>query len=104
MTDGWEACRAMINVRLDEADKQRVDKMKKHKAMDNVNTVRDIFEGLSEGDRCHMANLLFKEGYVANKVTQQIEDAAETKREFDIVQSPSRALQHATVPWPGRGT
>ena len=55
--------------------------------MNNVNTVRDIFEGLSEGDRCHMANLLFKEGYVANKVTQQLEDAAETKREFDIVDS-----------------
>lgn len=32
MTDGWEACRAMINVRLDEADKQRVDKMTNDKA------------------------------------------------------------------------
>lgn len=53
--------------------------------MNNVNTVRDIFEGLSEGDRCHMANLLFKEGYIANKVAQQLEDAAETKRKFDIV-------------------
>tara|TARA_R110000772_G_scaffold74167_2_gene161629 strand:+ start:712 stop:930 length:219 start_codon:yes stop_codon:yes gene_type:complete len=57
--------------------------------MDNeyVNTVREIFEGLSEGDRCHMANLLFKEGYVASKVARQLAEAAENQREFDIVDS-----------------
>jgi hypothetical protein len=46
-------------------------------------TMREVFAALSEGDRCHMANLLFKEGYIPKR--QQAVDAAYT-REFDILE------------------
>ena len=38
-------------------------------------SVREVFEALNEGERCHMANLLYKEGYVALKATQAIAEA-----------------------------
>jgi hypothetical protein len=46
-------------------------------------TMRELFEGMSEGDRCHMANLLFKEGYKAVKQTQH---DAEEVREWIILE------------------
>jgi hypothetical protein len=47
-------------------------------------TVGEAFEAMDEGERCHMANKLFKEGYIPKR--QQAVDAAEI-REWDILES-----------------
>jgi hypothetical protein len=47
-------------------------------------SVASVFEAMDEGERCHMANKLFKEGYIP--IRQQNIDAAET-REWDILES-----------------
>lgn len=52
-----------------------------------MSDVRTIFESLSEGERCHMVNLLYKEGYVPAKMQKLVEDLAECRREFGIVDS-----------------
>jgi hypothetical protein len=41
-----------------------------------VCNVAEAFESMTEGERCHMANKLYKEGYVALKATQAIAEAA----------------------------
>jgi hypothetical protein len=46
-------------------------------------TVGEIFEAMGEGERCHMANKLFKEGYKAVKQTQH---DAEEVREWIILE------------------
>jgi hypothetical protein len=45
-------------------------------------TMREVFAALSEGDRCHMTNLLYKEGYRAAK---QIKAAEVLAREWVIL-------------------
>jgi hypothetical protein len=40
--------------------------------------VNECFETMSEGERCHMANKLFKEGYVPIKQAQADEDTTRT--------------------------
>ena len=52
-----------------------------------MSDMRGSFDEMSEGERCHMVNLLYKEGYVPVKLIKLLEDAEETKREFDIVDS-----------------
>jgi len=54
--------------------------------MDNT-TQYDIgmlFEDMSEGERCHMVNKLYKEGYMAVKARAAID---ELSREFEILDS-----------------
>ena len=54
--------------------------------MDNT-TQYDIgmlFDGMSEGERCHMVNKLYKEGYMAVKARAAID---ELSRAFEILDS-----------------
>lgn len=46
--------------------------------------VDDIYRQMSEGARCHMANKLYKEGYMAVKARAAID---ELSREFEILDS-----------------
>jgi hypothetical protein len=46
--------------------------------------VNEVFEEMSEGERCHMANKLYKEGYVPLRVTQ---DNVTLEREWDILEA-----------------
>lgn len=52
-----------------------------------MSDMRELFDEMSEGERCHMVNLLYKEGYVPTKMQKLVEDLAECSREFDIVDS-----------------
>lgn len=41
------------------------------------------FEGMTEGERCHMANKLYKEGYLAVKARKAIAELVEESRILD---------------------
>ena len=43
-----------------------------------------IYEEMTDGERCHMANKLYKEGFVAIKAQKELDTL---QREFDIVDS-----------------
>ena len=45
-------------------------------------TIEELFDAMSEGDRCHMVNKLNKEGYQPQKLVKAL---AEQERIFDIV-------------------
>ena len=36
-------------------------------------TIEEIFEGMTDGEKCHMSNKLYKEGYVPLKLTSELE-------------------------------
>ena len=40
-------------------------------------SVNDVFNAMSEGERCHMANKLYKEGYEPIKMRQKLDKALE---------------------------
>ena len=59
-------------------------------------TIEEIFEAMSEGERCHMVNKLNKKGYQPQKLVVALreaeerveeleEEARELDRQFDIV-------------------
>jgi hypothetical protein len=52
-----------------------------------VCTVAEAFESMNEGERCHMANKLYKEGYVALKATQAIAEATKAPVVPEVDQS-----------------
>ena len=53
--------------------------------MDNTTQydIGALFEDMTEGERCHMANKLYKEGYVPVRVQKGWEDS---QREWDILE------------------
>ena len=42
-----------------------------------------IFDAMTEGQRCHMANKLFKEGYVPIKLQKQLNEALKALEESE---------------------
>jgi hypothetical protein len=64
--------------------------------MDNTTQydIGALFEDMTEGERCHMANKLYKEGYMAVKARAAID---ELSREWDILEGACDFWQQEAI-------
>lgn len=62
-----------------------------------------VFDEMGEGERCHMANKLFKHGYIPSKVKQYLPEAPVPKDEYWIrTEGCYEGQVHQTVGYQGR--